>query len=80
NKAKQWLHSLPRGSITSWDQLAGKFLQRYFPPAKTAKLKNDISAFVQQDSEPLCDTWERFKELLRRCPHHGLPTWLQVQT
>src|SRR5262249_36764293 len=20
------------------------------------------------------------KDLLRRCPHHGLPTWLQVQT
>ncbi|XP_021292496.1 uncharacterized protein LOC110422806 [Herrania umbratica] len=25
-------------------------------------------------------SWERFKELLRRCPHHGIPDWLQVQT
>ena len=31
-------------------------------------------------SQSLYDAWERFKELLRRCPHHGLPTWLQVQT
>ncbi|XP_056169335.1 uncharacterized protein LOC130138641 [Syzygium oleosum] len=23
---------------------------------------------------------ERFKELLRRCPHHGLPVWMQVHT
>src|SRR5262249_53362872 len=30
--------------------------------------------------ESLYEAWERYKELLRRCPHHGLPTWLQVQT
>ncbi|XP_020425758.1 uncharacterized protein LOC109950616 [Prunus persica] len=29
-----------------------------------------------QDSIP----WERFKDLLRKCPHHELPTWIQVQT
>ena len=22
----------------------------------------------------------RDKELLRKCPHHGLPIWMQVQT
>ncbi|KAA3469453.1 Retrotransposon gag protein [Gossypium australe] len=65
NKAKQWLHSLPQG---------------IFHPAKTAKLRNDISSFVQMDSETLYDAWERYKDLLRRCPHHGLPLWLQVQT
>ena len=79
-RAKQWLNSLPRGSITTWDQMAEKFLLKYFPPAKTAKLRNDISSYAQIESESLYDTWERFKELLRRCPHHGLPTWLQVQT
>ncbi|KAI3472480.1 hypothetical protein Pfo_031183 [Paulownia fortunei] len=27
-------------------------------------------------------TWARlaYKDILRRCPHHGLPNWLQVQT
>ncbi|KAA3453280.1 Transposon Ty3-I Gag-Pol polyprotein [Gossypium australe] len=52
---------------------------KYFPPAKMAKLRNDISSFVQMDLETLYDAWERFKDLLRRCPHHGLPLWLQVQ-
>ncbi|WP_369334065.1 hypothetical protein [Vibrio vulnificus] len=51
NMVKQWLHSLPRGSITTWDQIAERFLQKYFPPAKTAKLRNDISSFVQKDFE-----------------------------
>ncbi|NAW23488.1 retrotransposon gag domain-containing protein, partial [Salmonella sp. gx-f9] len=80
NKAKQWLNSLPRGSITTWEQMTEKFLLKYFSPAKTAKLRNDISSFVQMDLETLYDAWERYKDLLRRCPHHGLPLWLQVQT
>ncbi|KAG8478554.1 hypothetical protein CXB51_028316 [Gossypium anomalum] len=45
-----------------------------------AKLRNDISSFAQKDLETLYDAWERYKDLLRRCPHHGLPLWLQVQT
>ncbi|KAG8481361.1 hypothetical protein CXB51_026130 [Gossypium anomalum] len=32
------------------------------------------------DLETLYDAWERYKDLLRRCPHHGLPLSLQVQT
>ncbi|KAA3487628.1 Retrotransposon gag protein [Gossypium australe] len=50
-----------------------KFLLKHFPPAKITKLKNDISCFSQIDLETSYD-------LLRRCPHHGLPLWLQVQT
>ena len=80
NKAKQWLSSLPRGSITTWEQMTENFLLKYFSPAKTAKLRNDISSFVQIDLETLYDAWEKYKDLLRRCPHHGLPLWLQVQT
>ncbi|XP_027165399.1 uncharacterized protein LOC113765424 [Coffea eugenioides] len=40
----------------------------------------DITSFSQLDGESLYETWERFRELLRRCPHHGLPDWLIVQT
>ncbi|KAG8485697.1 hypothetical protein CXB51_019007 [Gossypium anomalum] len=32
------------------------------------------------DLETLYDAWERYKDLLRMCPHHGLPLWLEVQT
>ncbi|KAK5777555.1 hypothetical protein PVK06_045522 [Gossypium arboreum] len=76
NKAKQWLNSLQRGSIATWDQMTEKFLLKYFSLAKTTKLRNDISSFVQMDLETLYDAWERYKNLLRRCPHHGLPLWL----
>ncbi|KAG8491021.1 hypothetical protein CXB51_014153 [Gossypium anomalum] len=44
------------------------------------KLRNDTSSFMQMDLETLYNAWERYKDLLRRCPHRGLPLWLQVQT
>ena len=80
DKAKVWLNSLPPGIITTWEELAQKFLAKYFPPAKTAKLRNDITTFIQFEGESLYEAWERYKDLLRRCPHHDLPAWLQVQT
>ncbi|KAL5557920.1 hypothetical protein UlMin_034131 [Ulmus minor] len=41
---------------------------------------NDITNFFQHDQESLYEACERFKDLLRKCPHHGLPLWMQVQT
>ncbi|KAL5545248.1 hypothetical protein UlMin_009032 [Ulmus minor] len=80
DRAKEWLNSLPPGSITTWDELVLKFLSKFFPPAKTAKLRNEITSFTQYDQESLYEAWERFKEMLRKCPHHGIPLWLQVST
>src|SRR5262249_44751082 len=68
-KAKQWLNSFPRDSLTTWQTVAEKFLDKYFPLAKTTKLRSNISSYSQQEYETLYDTWERFKELLRKCPH-----------
>ena len=80
DKVKAWLTSLPLGTITSWDGLVNVFLTKYFPLTKSAKMRNDITNFFQQDQESLYETWERFKDLLRKCPHHGLLMWMQVQT
>src|SRR3954464_14412704 len=48
--------------------------------AKSAKLRNDISGFRQLHDEPLYEAWERYKDLLRRCPQHQLPKWMIMQT
>ncbi|XP_019055984.1 PREDICTED: uncharacterized protein LOC109115885 [Nelumbo nucifera] len=76
DKAKTWLNSLPAGSISTWDEMASRFLAKYFPPSKTANMWNDITTFTQQDGESLYKSWERYKELLRKVPHHGLLVWL----
>ncbi|KAL5556287.1 hypothetical protein UlMin_038523 [Ulmus minor] len=80
DQARAWLNSLPSDSITTWNDLAEKFLMKYFPPTKNAKLRNDITSFQQLEGESLYETWERYKELLRRCPHHGIPFWIQMET
>jgi len=56
------------------------FLARFFPPSKTTKLRDQITRFNQKDGESLYDAWERFKGMLRLCPHHGLEKWLIVHT
>ncbi|KAK9666894.1 hypothetical protein RND81_14G219000 [Saponaria officinalis] len=63
-----------------WTKLSKAFLLRFFPPGKTAKFRNDISTFVQEDQESLYEAWERFSDLLRQCPHHGIPPYLLVIT
>ncbi|KAH9781044.1 hypothetical protein KPL71_008308 [Citrus sinensis] len=80
DRARAWLNSLPSDSITTWNELADKFLMKYFPPTKNAKLRNEIMSFHQLEDESLYEAWERFKELLRRCPHHGIPCCIQLET
>ena len=70
---------MPIESITTWDQLKQAFLHKYFPPHKTAKFRNEITTFKQSGSEIIYSAWERFKELQRQCPHHGLPEWMIPQ-
>ena len=57
-----------------------KFLIKVFPPVKIAQLVQEINTFRQFEEENLADAWERFHELLRRCPHHRLTRWMQVHT
>ncbi|XP_057985368.1 uncharacterized protein LOC131170331 [Hevea brasiliensis] len=36
-------------------------------------------AIRPKDDESLYEAWERYKDLQRRCPHHGIPKWMLVQ-
>ncbi|XP_022869680.1 uncharacterized protein LOC111389057 [Olea europaea var. sylvestris] len=47
DKAIEWLDSQLIASITTWNDLAQKFCTKFFPQAKIAKLKHDISIFRQ---------------------------------
>ncbi|KAI3824502.1 hypothetical protein L1987_05962 [Smallanthus sonchifolius] len=39
-----------------------------------------ILSFQQDDGETIYEAWERFKELMRKVPHHGLLKWQQCET
>ncbi|GKE79768.1 reverse transcriptase domain-containing protein, partial [Tanacetum coccineum] len=69
--AETWLENEPPCSITSCDDLVSKFLNRFYPHSKTREFKKEITNFQQVFGETFTEAWERFKDLLRKCPHHG---------
>jgi Retrotransposon gag protein len=75
DKARNWLRSLDTGTIRIWDQMSDAFLSKYFPPSKTSTLRAQITNFRQRGGESLSEAWDRYQELLRLCPHHGLEKW-----
>nr|GEV31029.1 reverse transcriptase domain-containing protein [Tanacetum cinerariifolium] len=60
--------------------LVNKFMNQFFPPSKTTHFKNEISRFTQRSKETFREAWERFKEMLRACPHHGFTELAQIDT
>ncbi|GJX78297.1 zinc finger, CCHC-type containing protein [Tanacetum coccineum] len=59
DQASNWLECLPAGSITTWEDLTTRFLAQFFPPGRTAKLRNDILMFQQHHEESLSKAWTR---------------------
>ncbi|GKA71600.1 reverse transcriptase domain-containing protein [Tanacetum coccineum] len=76
--ASRWLRNKPSSSITTWEDLNTKFLSKYCPPARTAKKMEEINNFQQEPDENLYQAWERFKELLMKCPQHYLTEMQEV--
>nr|GEW43608.1 DNA-directed DNA polymerase [Tanacetum cinerariifolium] len=75
-----WYDKEPPNSILTWEDLVNKFVNQFLPPSKTTHLKNKISRFTQRFEETFGEAWERFKEMLRECPHHGFTELAQIDT
>nr|GEX43680.1 hypothetical protein [Tanacetum cinerariifolium] len=73
-----WLRNQPSGSITTWEVFKTKFLNKYCPPACTAKKMEEINSFQQEADEILFRAWKRFKELSMKCPQHYLTDMQEV--
>nr|GEY78209.1 reverse transcriptase domain-containing protein [Tanacetum cinerariifolium] len=52
------------------------------PPilAETTNLRNEISNFHQRFDELFHEAWDRYKYILRACPHHGFTELHQLDT
>nr|GEU95468.1 DNA-directed DNA polymerase [Tanacetum cinerariifolium] len=80
DKARIWYEKEPSNSILTWDDLVNKFVNQFISPSKTTHLKNEISRFTQRFDETFSEAWDRFKELLRACLHHGFSELTQIDT
>nr|GEU59029.1 hypothetical protein [Tanacetum cinerariifolium] len=70
---RRWLEKEPPRSILTREDLVSKFINEFFPPplSRTINLRNEISHFQQLFDESFHEAWDRYKELLRACPHHA---------
>nr|GEY24453.1 reverse transcriptase domain-containing protein [Tanacetum cinerariifolium] len=68
------------GNVLTMEDLVSKFINQFFPPSKTTYLRNEIINFLQKPNERFNEAWERFKDLLRQCPHHGFSELHQLDT
>nr|GEZ26830.1 hypothetical protein [Tanacetum cinerariifolium] len=51
-----------------------------FPPSRTTNLRNEISNFQRRFDESFHEAWDRYKDLLRACPHYGFTELHQLDT
>ena len=58
-EARDWLRFEEPNKYHTWETLSKAFLAQFFSPAKTAKLRNDITSFHQKDGEALYEVWKR---------------------
>nr|GFA19619.1 reverse transcriptase domain-containing protein [Tanacetum cinerariifolium] len=79
-EARIWLDKEPLRSILTWEDLVSKFINQFFPSSKTTYLRNEITNFLKKPNETFNEAWERFKDLLRQCPHHGFSELHQLDT
>nr|GEW75460.1 reverse transcriptase domain-containing protein [Tanacetum cinerariifolium] len=79
-EARTWLDKEPPRSILTWEDLVSKCINQFFPPSKATYLRNEIINFLQKPNETFNEAWERFKDLLRQCPHHGFSELHQLDT
>ena len=58
--------------MRNWEELMEAYLSQFFPPTLTSERRGEIIAFKQREDESLYNAWERYKQLLRRCPMYGI--------
>ena len=49
--AATWFDSLPVGLVNNWEELVEAYMSRFFPPALTAKRREEIIVFKQGEDE-----------------------------
>src|SRR5436190_10390044 len=63
--AFEWFHKLPKGSITSWDDLEALFLSRFFEEEADINM-HTLLLTKQKEGELVKDFIKRFRELAIR--------------
>ncbi|KAD6453377.1 hypothetical protein E3N88_08082 [Mikania micrantha] len=62
-------------SIYTWEEMQQQFLSEFYTMKKTTEARAAIRNFKQKGGELFHEAFTRFKDMLRKCPHHGINMW-----
>ena len=71
-RVKELFFTLGR-EFDSWRDMEDAFLHKYYSVGKTSVVRRAMHEFSQGPGEVFYEAWERLRDLLRQCPHHGIP-------
>ncbi|GJW19174.1 homeodomain-like protein [Tanacetum coccineum] len=69
---KRWFERTSPEQTKTWNELRKIFIRRLCPPATIIRRLGEIQNFRQEEGESLFHTWERYNDLLFKCPFHDL--------
>ncbi|GJW21247.1 xylulose kinase-1 [Tanacetum coccineum] len=78
--AKRWFDRTSPEHEKNWYELKQIFIQRFCPPAIILKQLGEIRNFKQEEGESLFHNWERYNDLLFKCPFPDLNDHQKVNT
>ncbi|XP_038876529.1 uncharacterized protein LOC120068960 [Benincasa hispida] len=76
---KDWLYYLAPESITTWNELKKKFLEKILPAFRAHSIRKDIYGIKQFMGESLSEYWECYKYLCANVPRHQIYDQLLIQ-
>ena len=71
-RAKEWFFTLGH-EFDSWIDMEDASLHKYYSLGKTSAVRRAIHKFSYGTGEVFYEVWERLRDLLRQCMHHGIP-------
>ena len=78
-QASAWFKSIGGESLGTFDEVVRRFTAKYFPPAKMEKVRNQLYQFKQMSDESFTECWDRFQDILRKCPMQLLEEGQELQ-
>ncbi|GJZ97323.1 hypothetical protein Tco_0669776 [Tanacetum coccineum] len=76
--AKRCMGRVPARTVNTWDLLKMVFILRCCLPSQIARQLEYICYFRQDGNETLYQTWERYNDIMFKCPTHDLNDYQQV--
>lgn len=77
-KGNDWYLDHPTQVMTNQNVLEENFMNKFFPYNRFIDAKTSIATFAQSATETLCEAWECYKSMLRKCPNHEVKELTQI--